>query len=320
MTVERWFTSRLGVVVSSVLATMLWGSALPFIKLSYAHLHIGSGDLFAQWLFAGYRFVLAGLLLMGLAWLLKPRGVPAPRIPASSLVVLALTQTFLQYIFVYAALGNGSGMTMSIISGSVSLFQLLAVRWLVRTERLSTRKWLGLLLGFGGIAVMGMASGGNQHLAFGVAELLMLLSALSGGVGNVLARRQAAFEPVISLTGRQMFWGGIGLVIVGCASGNPFPFDWDGTGLLMLLYLSLLSAGAFALWNTVMKYNEVGKVSMYLFLSPPFGVILSALWLHEQASIWSFAALALVTCGIVLVNRERRAVSTAGMDDTPRKR
>ncbi|WP_322906837.1 DMT family transporter [Paenibacillus campi] len=313
MTVQRWFTSPAGIIISSVAATMLWGSALPFIKLSYHHLHIGSNDLFAQWLFAGYRFVLAGLLLMVLARLLQRKGITPSRVPISALTVLALLQTFLQYVFVYAALGQGSGMTMSIISGSVSLFQLLAVRWMMKTEQLSVRKWLGLLLGFGGIAVMGMASGNQLHITFGLAELLMLLSALSGGVGNVLARREAAVEPVISLTGRQMFWGGMGLVMIGCASGNPFPFVWDGIGLLMLLYLSLLSAGAFALWNTVMKYNEVGRVSMYLFLTPPFGVILSAVWLGERASLWSLVALALVTASIVLVNRGGRAAqSTTG--------
>ncbi len=306
MTAERWFTSTTGIVMSSIAATLLWGSALPFIKLSYLHLQIEANDLFAQWLFAGYRFVLAGVLLLILARLLHRKGTVKSRVPASSLALLALLQTFLQYVFVYAALGQGSGMTMSIIAGSVSLFQLLTVRWMMRTEQLSLRKWMGLLLGFGGIGVMGMASGNQLQMTFGLAELLMLLSALSGGIGNVLARREAAIEPVISLTGRQMFWGGLGLVVIGCASGHPFPFQWDGVGLWMLLYLSLLSAGAFALWNTVMKYNEVGRVSMYLFLTPPFGVILSAVWLDERASIWSLVALALVTAGIVLVNRGQR--------------
>ncbi len=317
MTTERWFTSTTGIIVSSVAATILWGSALPFIKLSYHHLGIAPNDLFAQWLFAGYRFVLAGLLLMILARLLQRKGTKPNRVRASSLLVLALLQTFLQYVFVYAALGQGSGMTMSIIAGSVSLFQLLAVRWMMKTEQLSLRKWIGLLLGFGGIAVMGMASGNQLHVTFGIAELLMLLSALSGGVGNVLARREAAIEPVISLTGRQMFWGGLGLVMIGCASGHPFPFAWDGIGLLMLLYLALLSAGAFALWNTVMKYNEVGRVSMYLFLTPPFGVILSAVWLGERASIWSLVALVLVTASIVLVNRGRRAGQVASGSNKP---
>lgn len=224
--------------------------------------------------------------------------------------MLALLQTLLQYILVYAALGLGSGITMSIIAGSTSLFQLLAVRWMERTEKLSARKWIGLLLGFSGITVMGMAQGNELRLVFGLAELLMLLSALSGGVGNVLARREAAVEPVISLTGRQMFWGGLGLLVLGCASGNPIPFEWDLVGVGMLLYLAIVSAGAFALWNMVMKYNEVGKVSMYLFLTPLFGVVLSSVWLGEHISLWALVALSLVAASILLVNRQRKVAAS----------
>ncbi|ANF98155.1 DMT family transporter [Paenibacillus bovis] len=310
MSGERWFTSPIGVLVSSLIAVVLWGSALPFIKLSYQHLGIGSHDLFAQWLFAGYRFALAGLLLILLSYILKPRGQKIPRIPAGRLSMLALLQTLLQYILVYAALGLGSGITMSIIAGSTSLFQLLAVRWMERTEKLSARKWIGLLLGFSGITVMGMAQGNELRLVFGLAELLMLLSALSGGVGNVLARREAAVEPVISLTGRQMFWGGLGLLVLGCASGDPVPFEWDLVGIGMLLYLAVVSAGAFALWNMVMKYNEVGKVSMYLFLTPLFGVVLSAVWLGEHISLWALVALSLVAASILLVNRQRKIAAS----------
>lgn len=303
---QQWFTRPLGIWSSSLIATILWGSALPFIKLSYAHLGIGRHDIFAQWLFAGYRFTLAGLLLMILAKILTPRGQRIVHIPAKQMISLSVFQTFLQYIFVYAALGLGSGMTMSIIAGSVSLFQMLSIRWIDNTEQLSMRKWVGLLLGFSGIAVMGFGqSGGNVHFGFGLGELLMLLSALSGGWGNVLARRESGIEPVLSLTGRQMFWGGLGLIVIGSLTGHPFPFKWDLAAVGMLLYLVVLSSGAFALWNTVMKYNQVGKVSMYLFLTPLFGVVLSALWLEEKLSLWAALALILVASGIILVNRER---------------
>ena len=60
MTAARFFTHPLGIIAASIGATLLWGSAYPFIKLSYAHLHIGSSETFEQLLFAGYRFTLAG--------------------------------------------------------------------------------------------------------------------------------------------------------------------------------------------------------------------------------------------------------------------
>lgn len=73
------------------------------------------------------------------------------------------------------------------------------------------------------------------------------------------------------------------------------------------MYLSVLSAAGFALWNTVMKYNAVGKVSLYLFLIPVFGVLLSAVLLDERVSAWIGLSLGLVVAGILIVNRSGQA-------------
>jgi drug/metabolite transporter (DMT)-like permease len=75
----------------------------------------------------------------------------------------------------------------------------------------------------------------------------------------------------------------------------------------MLIYLSLLSAIGFILWNNVMKYNQVGKVSMYLFLVPVFGVFLSSILLNEVLSYLVFIGLACVTAGIIIVNYQPNA-------------
>ena len=56
------------VLLLASLCCLLWGSAYPAIKQGYALLSIGRDDLAAQMLFAGYRFLGAGLLLMLFAW------------------------------------------------------------------------------------------------------------------------------------------------------------------------------------------------------------------------------------------------------------
>ena len=83
------------------------------------------------------------------------------------------------------------------------------------------------------------------------------------------------------------------------------PFTFHMQTLLMLLYLSFLSAAGFCIWNTVMKYNKVGKVSMYMFFIPVFGVILSSLILGEAIHSFVLFGLACVATGIIIVNRTR---------------
>jgi hypothetical protein len=60
---ERFFTHPLGVAAAAAITMFLWGSAFPVIKKSYSELAITQPDIFRQMLFAGYRFVLAGLMI-----------------------------------------------------------------------------------------------------------------------------------------------------------------------------------------------------------------------------------------------------------------
>ncbi|GAF08648.1 transporter, EamA family [Paenibacillus pini JCM 16418] len=293
-------------MVSSLAATMLWGSALPVIKLSYAHIGIEPGDTFEQWLFAGYRFTLAGLMLVLLSMLLnRKRRDNITTLPWPRLLRLGVVQTLLQYLVLYVGLSYSSGVEGSILVGSTSLFQILSARLLDNRERLNAGKWFGLLMGFSGILVIGFAQQG-MHVTFGIGSVLLLASAIFGGFGNVLAKRESGYESVISLTGKQMLVGGLGLLILGALNTGLTPFHLDAEGWGLLMYLSLLSAAGFALWNTVMKYNDVGKVSLYLFLIPVFGVLLSTLLLGEKLSIWIGASLLLVVTGIIIANRAGR--------------
>ncbi|WP_415169442.1 EamA family transporter [Propionivibrio sp.] len=75
---------------------------------------------------------------------------------------------------------------------------------------------------------------------------------------------------------------------------------------LVLGYLVLNSSIAYTLWSVLLKYNRVGMVSVFNFLVPIFGAILSALFLGETFLEWkNLAALALVCSGIWLVTLEK---------------
>jgi drug/metabolite transporter (DMT)-like permease len=108
------------------------------------------------------------------------------------------------------------------------------------------------------------------------------------------------------MTAYQMLLGGLALLAIGAAGAGIMPFEFTAPAIGMLLYLATLSALGFVLWNTVMKYNKVGSISMYLFLVPVFGVFLSAGVLGEELHLFVWAALALVVGGIVIVNGRRK--------------
>jgi len=307
---EKLFTHPLGILAAATGATLLWGSAFPIIKLSYAELAIGKEQVYEQILFAGYRFTLAGLLILAFMKLMG-RSVAYQRGSWKGIAKIGATQTLLQYVFFYYGMSGSTGVQGSILAGTTSFFQILVAHRMFSNDRITTRKLAGLLVGFMGVVVVGW-SGGASGVQFGLPEVCLLLAMFFGGFGNVLSKKESERLDILYMTSYQMLLGGAALCAIGAAGAGPLPFSFAWSSLGLLLYLAFLSAVGFALWNTVMKYNKVGSISMYLFLIPVFGVFLSALLLSEPLHLAVWLALALVAAGIVIVNRKP---ASAGKDN-----
>lgn len=83
--------------------------------------------------------------------------------------------------------------------------------------------------------------------------------------------------------------------------------------VLLLLYMAVLSSAAFSLWTILLKYNRMGKISVYNFLVPVFGALLSAVFLGEEIfSVKSISALVLVCAGIYIVNCKKEPAEELG--------
>ena len=88
----------------------------------------------------------------------------------------------------------------------------------------------------------------------------------------------------------------LGYISGGCLSG----FTLKSTSLL--IYMALLSSVAFAVWTQLLKYNKVGIISIFNFLVPVFGSLLSAIFLGENIfDIKILISLIFVCLGIYMV-------------------
>lgn len=301
MKVERFFTHPVGVFIAALVATFLWGSAFPFIKLSYTELHIQPHEVGEQILFAGYRFFLAGIMLLFFFKMLGQR-MAFKKETTKQLVQIGLFQTFLQYVCFYIGLSYSSGVEGAILSGTSSFFQILIAHFLYKDDALNMRKVIGIAIGFCGVILVNIPEQG-MAFQFGIGELLLLSAAIFYSYGNILAKEGSKTMDVGYMTAYQMLIGSFGLLLIGVLQVGAMPFTFSVEATLMLLYLSFLSAAGFCIWNTIMKYNKVGKVSMYMFFIPMFGVVLSSLILGEELHPFLLFGLACVAAGIIVVNR-----------------
>lgn len=310
------FSDPIFVMLVASLCCLLWGSAYPSIKLGYIAFNILPEDIASKYVFAGYRFTLAGLLLLLLSRIVRKEKLQLSRPQWTSLIMLGILQTGLQYMFFYVGVANTTGVKGSIMNATTTFFSVVLAHFIYKNDKLSRNKIVGCLLGFVGVIIV------NFHtdlLAFSFSftgEGFVIIAALVFSVTALYAKRLTATIDVLIITGVSLFVGGLVLTLLGLLLGGRVThFTLESTS--NLIYLALLSSVAFCLWNLLLKYNKVGRVSVYNFLIPVFGALLSALFLGETIfELKNLAALLFVSVGIYLVNRVRSVQSS---NNTPIK-
>ena len=301
--------SRLWVVfLLAMLCCFLWGSATPAIKIGYETFGIASSDTVSIILFAGIRFFLAGILVIIVQSLMAGKFIKPEKGSFPFILKLSLAQTIVQYFCFYVGLAHTSGVTGTILSGASGFFSILMASLLFRYEKLTLPKVIGCIMGFSGLIIMNVSFDGGTSFHFSFwGEGLVLLSTLSLALSGILAKKYSVRFSVVMLSGYQFIVGGLVMIIVGLALGGRIALVPQASAYVLLLYMAFISAVAYSVWGILMKNNPVSRVSIFNFMTPLFGVLLSAIFLGEldQALQWNkLAALVLVSAGIYVVNRK----------------
>lgn len=292
----------------AVLCTALWGSAAPCIKKGYEWFSIASDAPFSQLYFAGWRFALAGLLVLLVAWFLGHRVLPV-RSEWKPIFWISLFQSMIQYVCYYIGLSGTTGTKGAVLSGTQTFFALIFAHLFLQNDKMNRQKAIGCLCGFAGVLALGLGGLNGFHLH---GDGLVLLSAVSSGAGALVSRIYTPGRDPMLLTGWQLLMGGVFLLAVGRIGGGQLGAV-TLPGVLLLAYMVVLSAAAFTIWTALLGKFPVGKVSLFGFLIPVFGALISAIVLGEQIlTVRNLSALVLVSGGIAIANYVRETKTEDG--------
>lgn len=292
----------------AILCCILWGSATPSIKMGYELFQIASGDTASQILFAGMRFTIAGILTILFGSLLSRKALVPKKQSIPSIVKLAMIQTILQYVFFYIGHAHTSGVKAAIINGSNVFLAILFAVVIFKYEKMTWAKLAGCIAGFAGIVIINLTGSGIDMSMSFAGEGAILVSAAAYALSSGMIKKYSQTENPVVLSGYQFFLGGIVMSIAGLAAGGSVTCFTVSSSLL-LIYLAMISSVAYTVWGILLKHNPVGKVTVFGFTNPIFGVMLSAIFLGERNQafgIQGIAALILVSAGIFMVNKSKK--------------
>jgi drug/metabolite transporter (DMT)-like permease len=177
-------------------------------------------------------------------------------------------------------------------------------------QRLSRSTLLGLLVGFGGVALLAWPSGPSRVDALGAAALLV--SGAAWAAGSLVARRSSLPRRPLVSSGMQMFAGGMLLMLVAGATGEMTEVgNVSLTSVLAMVYLIVIGSWlAFSAYVWLLRVAPMSVVSTYAYVNPVVAVFLGWVVLSEPLSARTVAAGAIILGAVALIVTPSRVRSS----------
>lgn len=255
--------------------------------------------------FLAVRYILVVALLALLYLVLRP---PLPRSAAAwgHLAAVGLLMQALYFTLSYLAFSRGesAGTVALIVSLQPVLVAVLAPY--LAGERVSMRRWIGLLLGLLGAAMVIAARAEVQALSG--TGLLFAFGALLAITAATLYEKRfgVAHHPVVS--NLVQFSVGLAVVLPLAWGLEGLQVHWSATFGFALGYLALgNSLVAITLLLAMIRHGEAARVSSLFFLVPPYAALIAWPVLGEAMPPLAWAGMALAAAGVALAMRRRGA-------------
>jgi drug/metabolite transporter (DMT)-like permease len=293
---DRKAVTTASIVLAFLSVYFFWGS-------TYTAIRVGAAQMPAL-LLAGTRFLIAGFIL--LAWC-RWRGMKLTFPPRTMLMLGAIALLLLgggNVGLVYAEKTVPSGLS-SLGFAVTPLYVALIEIVLPSGEPLPRRGWLGLFLGFVGLAALLWPSlhnglGGDRILLWAIVALLT--GALSWAVGSIVSRHARLKVDTFVAASWQMIIAGAFNVLLGTVLGQWPQFHVNAASIGSLAYLitggSLLGYTGFIY---LLEHVPVAKVMSYTYVNPVVAVLLGVLFLHERPVAAEFAGMACIVLAVFLL-------------------
>jgi len=304
----RWKT-----LLAFAIIYFVWGSTFLAIRIGVREV--------PPLLLAAMRFLVAGLVLYG--WMIA-RGERSPsRRQWRSASVLAILIFVIDYGLLFWAEQRVPSGVAAVMLALIPAFMALSEIVVLRTQRLTVRLALALLIGLGGVAVLMSRSlnlGGEPIDRVGA--LALIVASMSFSVSSALARKLPLPSSKVMSSGAQMLAGGVFLVLAAAALGEFREFH-PGTvsrgAWLSLLYLIVAgSIIGFTAYVWLIDHESPTKVGTYAYVNPVVAVLLGYFLGGEALGLRTVLGTLFVLISVLVITTTpaRKSEAALPVDDT----
>jgi drug/metabolite transporter (DMT)-like permease len=274
----------------------VWGSTFLAIRIGVREV--------PPFLLAALRFLIAGLVLY--LWMLA-QGERSPSIRQwMSVFLLALLIFVFDYGLLFWAEQRVPSGIAAVMMATIPVFMALAEIIFLRTQQLTLRLSVALLIGIGGVAVLMSRSlnlGGAPIDHAGA--MALIFAAISWSISSTLTRKLPLPASKVMSSGAQMLAGGILLTLAAATLGefrNFHPAAVSRAAWLALLYLIVAgSILGFTAYVWLIHHQSPTKVGTYAYVNPVVAVLLGYFFGGEALGVRTVLGTLFVLVSVVVI-------------------
>ncbi|MFX0541177.1 DMT family transporter [Roseovarius sp. S4756] len=250
-----------------------------------------------------------------LALVVRVRGIAIPRPPRvwGAYLVMGGLNNALPFSLIFWGQSQIEGGLASILNGTAAVFGALVAGLLLKDEPLTGRKIGGAVLGLLGVAVViGPDAARNLDLR-SLAQLAVIVAALSYAVAGVWARKHLSSQPAqMNALGMLMGSAVLMIPVALMVDGVPRVDLAMGTWAALIALAVLSTSCAYQLYFAILRRAGAANLLLVTLMIPPFAIGLGAVFLNEALSPSAYLGLAIIAAGIAVTDgrlaaRMRRA-------------
>jgi drug/metabolite transporter (DMT)-like permease len=274
------------------LISLVWGSTWLVIRVGIRDVPPLTG--------AGLRFILAGSVMALLApAIVRREGGGRP--PPAAVVLQATCQFCANYALVYWAETVLPSGLVSVLWSAFPLMMALLGHFVTGSERLVARKWLGLFVSFGGIALLfatDLRAVGRGAVGMGLA---VLLAPALVAISTTYVKRHAAGSSSALLNRDSMLLGGVMLLVMALVLERGRSFTPTVAAIGSILYLSLAGTVlTFGVYLWLLRTVPAYRMSLTSYVTPVIALVVGSAFGGEALGPTTLGGTALVVAGVAL--------------------
>lgn len=254
-------------------------------------------------LLTGTRYTMAGAIML-VAARMRGETLPRDRRTIGNLALIGLLMVGVGNLaVVIAEQWVPSGMAALLVA-TAPFWAVLIERLHANGERIDARSAVGMIVGFGGVALLvtpgGQAGHFDSHFILGA--IVVQLGSIGWQWGTARAKYTIRGVPFFTSIGMQMFFGGVIIDVIGLAIGEASHFVMNVRTGTALVYLAIFgSVIAYSAYIYAVGHLPTTQMSLYAYVNPLVAVVLGGLVLDEKLTPTSIVAMVVILVGVAIV-------------------